>query len=119
MDRLSGVRVLVAEDDFLIGAHLESVLRSEGAAVTLVSEVSELGGIDKSMVDVAILDLTLRDGAADAAANAMTASGIKVLIYSGAEAKTVGSRVSGAEVLSKPAEDETVISAVAAARKSG
>src|SRR3954449_12561470 len=82
---LTGVRVLVAEDEAIVAFDLEETLRSLScsvrAAVSSGSSLLEL--VRQERPDVVLLDLGLADGFAGPIAAALRAEGVPVLLTTG------------------------------------
>ncbi|MET3995968.1 CheY-like chemotaxis protein [Bradyrhizobium sp. S3.9.2] len=61
IDPLKGCRVLILEDEYLVGDDLANALRSLGAHVTgPISHVAEALSLNHDCFDVAVLDINLR-----------------------------------------------------------
>ncbi|GGY52867.1 response regulator [Parvularcula lutaonensis] len=117
MESLKGLRVLLAEDDFLIATHLEGILSEHGAQVATVAEVADLMAVDPSTVDVAILDHSLTDGEVDGAAERLSDAGVPLIFQSGRETE-IREKWTSATILGKPVRDEVLLETLAAYRKS-
>ena len=116
MANLAGLRVLVAEDDFLIATHLEDFLSENGASVEMVSQVSELLKVDPKAYDVAILDHTLTDGEVDGAADRLVDAGVPVIFQSGRDAE-IRKRWHSVTVLPKPVREDVLLDTLAVHRR--
>ena len=118
---LTGVGVLVVEDDFLICMELESVLSEAGARIVgccrslaeaLGFIVSRLDGIEGPVVG--LLDLRLGKDSSLPAAQALRSRGVPFLFYSGQGGmKAVQDEWAGTLVIPKPALPGEIIAAVA------
>jgi DNA-binding response OmpR family regulator len=84
---LSGLRILVVEDEPIVAADLADTIRQDGATVvgpcSSIAEVRQLARTHP--VDVAILDVNLRDGDLTPVLEALLARGVPVLVYTGGE----------------------------------
>lgn len=101
---LSGKRILLVEDDALIGADLAGELTQLGATVTLTGRLTEAIALAEGAVDHAVLDVKLEDGNAHPVADRLLARGVPVTFHS-ATTRCAGlaARFPGAAVLRKPA----------------
>ena len=102
--RLSGRRVLVLEDEFLIRLDICAELESEGAETVEAGTVAEGLAQAARPVDAAVLDITLPDGESWPVAEALRERAVPVVIHS-AHAAEAAKRLPGTPVLSKPAPD--------------
>lgn len=108
---IEGLRVLIAEDDFLIASHLGDTLTDHGASVTLVSSVSELTSIDPVKFDVAVLDQTLSDGDVEQECRRLSEAGLPLIKQSGGDGKRADDDRYVA-FLGKPVDEDALIEAV-------
>ena len=110
MAGLTGHRILVAEDEFLIAITLEMLLSEAGAEVRTAATVAEAVGAAEDGVDVAVLDVSLADGEVFPAADVLAKKGCPIVFHSGhaTEAELV-ERYPGAHALSKPAHDAVLL----------
>jgi DNA-binding response OmpR family regulator len=112
---LNGLRVVVAEDDFLIAQHLEDLLLERGASTRMVSTVSELMSMDLSGTDVAILDSSLLDGSVETGAARLAEAGIPLIYQSGREAGEINSSGS-IGILTKPVNEGELLRLLASVK---
>ena len=84
-DRLAGRRILVVEDEFLIALDIEDALAALGCVVVgpagKLTEALELA--NKSEIDAAILDVTIRDDKVFPVADKLLERGIPFIFASG------------------------------------
>src|SRR5262249_52430160 len=105
---LTGKRILVVEDDFLIAMSVEEILEDLGAGV--VGPVNNLHDsiavAQNERLDGAILDLNLRGEQTYALAEILTARGVPFVFMTGYDSETVDRRYINVPVLQKPVESE-------------
>lgn len=67
MSRLRGLRVLIAEDNFMVADSLRALISAYGGKVTtMVPTVADaLAALESDSIDLAILDIRLRGGKVD------------------------------------------------------
>ena len=84
---LSGLRVLVVEDEPLIAIDLSAAVNESGAEVVgPCSSIAEARQHTRDKrIDAAILDLNLQDGDVTPVLEALIATGVPVLIYTGGD----------------------------------
>jgi two-component SAPR family response regulator len=85
MSRLSGVRVLVVEDDALIGMLIEDILLDEGCHIC-GPHITLGTGMDEAKteaIDIAVLDVNLAGKQSYPIAEALVARGIPFVLASG------------------------------------
>lgn len=107
--------VLVVEDEPLIGMLLEDMVDSLGHAVVACVDCVEdaLARIEEGGIDVAILDIHLREGAPVwPVADSLSDRGIPFLLASGDQLEAPPERHAGAPVLPKPFTIDEVRSAL-------
>ena len=83
---LSGLRVLIVEDEPVLSDDLSEIItEAEGVVVGPVATVREARALIKCGVafDVAILDVNLSDGVVTPVLEALQARGVPVLVYTG------------------------------------
>lgn len=117
MSELNGLRVLLAEDDFLIASFIEDIMKRYGVAVTIVSQVTEILALDPAGFDVALLDRTLTDGDVAPGAEHLKAAGVPVIYQTGYEPD--GEEDTDAvALLGKPVVEDELVAALLDAQKS-
>ena len=102
---LTGRRVLVVEDEYLLARFLRELLEIWGAtifgpAATIEEALALLAQADR--VDFAMLDVNLRGATAFAVADALRARGIPFIFTTGYTPSTIPERYRDAAVLRKP-----------------
>lgn len=110
---LKGKRVLIAEDSWHLAHALKMTVESEGAEVVgpvpTVKRACDL--MADSEVDLALVDVNLRDETAHPLIEALVARGIKVLVLSG-YARAGDFDESAVAVLGKPVQPERLLAAM-------
>jgi CheY-like chemotaxis protein len=102
MNALSGKRVLVVEDDMLVGMMIEEMLADLGVVCVAVSATvaDALSELEKAPIDAAILDLNLRGERSIPVADWLSARAIPFAFATGyADA---GEGTTGHPILPKP-----------------
>jgi DNA-binding response OmpR family regulator len=103
--------VLIVEDEFLIGVSVRDWL--EGAGFRTIGPVmtaaEALSVIDARGCDVAIVDLKLGDGPAEAVARKLSERGIPFAAFTGYPAEGLPAEYAGAPVVPKPCQAAEVI----------
>ena len=115
--RLDGLRILVAEDSFLIAEQVAELIAGEGG--TVVGPVPRVGAglalIARAPPDCAVLDINLNGEPCFAIADALKARDIPFIFVTGYSDRTVvPPGLAGAPMLTKPLEDETLVTSLAA-----
>jgi DNA-binding NtrC family response regulator len=83
---LSGLRVLIVEDEPVLADDLSEIIaEAEGVVVGPVATVKEARAIikDRVVFDVAVLDVNLTDGLVTPVLEALQARGVPVVVYTG------------------------------------
>ena len=109
------LRVLVAEDEFIIGCDLCHTVEEAGYIVEGPFEdlSSTMLAFQKNKPDIAILDVQLEDGIVYPLAEQMMAEDIPVIFHSGQlTPEEVSRRFPQAQTLSKPCPPAAVIESV-------
>ena len=122
---LTGLRVLVVEDDALIGMLMEDSLDDLGCAIVgptaTVAEATNL--VESSSVDAVLLDLNLGQGQnAYAFADSLLARGIPFAFVTGQDTSALRSGYQGCATLQKPFRADTLeqlLHRLAAERRQG
>lgn len=120
--RLSGLSVLIVEDEMLLAVDYEQMLASEGCAVIgpAPRESTALALLEGRRPDVALLDLNLAGRRPVALAQALTERGVPFLIVTGYGARHVDEPVfRAAPRLDKPLQAPALIEALAALARGG
>ena len=112
MSALTGKRILVVEDEFLIAAMVEDTLAEAGAVV--IGPVYKIQDglllVQNEAIDAAILDVNINGEPSDAIAAALMARGIPTVLATGYGA--AGLKRFQAPVLDKPYTAEALIAAL-------
>jgi CheY-like chemotaxis protein len=114
MPALSGKRILLVEDEFIVAAMLEDVLRGLGAVVVgpAYRLADGLRLAADEAIDVAILDVNIEGERSDAIADALAARDIPFVLATG---YGDGESRHGAQVLTKPYTPKMLAAALAKA----
>ena len=108
-------RILIVEDEMLVAIELESLLHDLGYEVAgIASDLVAARDYFDSDLDLALVDLNLRDGLTGPQIGAtLGAKGVTVLFVT-ANPRLLGDGIAGAiGVITKPTDEEMVKSAVA------
>ena len=110
---LAGCSVLIAEDEFLVAFHWETVLEEHGASVKTAASVEDAMPAAQDGIDCAVLDVSLLDGDVFPIADILQARGIPFVFHSGhANLDDLVGRYPGAEALTKPATEAVMVRAL-------
>lgn len=112
---LEGLKVLLLEDEFIIGMDIEETFVNLGADVTgpLETVESALSAIKGGDFDVGILDLGLLDGEAFPAADLLAKQDTPFCFYTGhGRPDDLRERYPSAKICVKPTDMEVLVSAV-------
>jgi len=107
-------RILIVEDEMLVALELQSILRELGHQIVgIAPDLPTAQGYFSQEIDLALVDLNLRDGLTGPQIGAtLGSSGVTVLFVT-ANPRLLGKGVSGAiGVITKPTDEEMVCSAV-------
>lgn len=101
---LVGLRILIAEDEYLIARDLELTLVDAGCAeVFVVPSIAECRRVAaETKLHAAVLDLCLRDGDASGLAGELRAQGIALVIVTGYEEMAAPTDLRDLPRLAKP-----------------
>jgi DNA-binding response OmpR family regulator len=113
---LAGLRVLLAEDEYLIAFELHDALIAAGADVigpfpTLRETIGCVNADTK--LDLAVLDVNLRGEMVFPVADALDARGVPFVFATGYDQETLPERFAGHMRLEKPLEAHTVAASIA------
>lgn len=111
---IMSAQILIVEDEMLVALELQSILRELGyQTVGIAPDLSTAQGYFSQEIDLALVDLNLRDGLTGPEIGAtLGASGVTVLFVT-ANPRLLGKGVAGAiGVITKPTDEEMVASAV-------
>jgi two-component system, response regulator PdtaR len=114
---LSGVCVLVVEDEPIIALDLASMLEDAGAKVIgpalTLDEADRLS--ENGLIAVAVLDVRIRRGTIARVASKLSLRGVPIVFHTGhASAETLLARWPDSRVLVKPARPEDLLAALLA-----
>lgn len=103
-DALAGLRILVAEDEYLQARDVEAALREFGAIVEgpCPDLHAALAIVERGEIDGAVIDLNLRDEMASELVEALRARHVPFVIASGYAGNILPIGLSGAPRLIKP-----------------
>ena len=113
---LSGIKVLVVEDQMLIAMDLEALLAVNGITDTVTSGSSEdaLRVLKSFVPDVAVLDVNLRVGTSISVADELSSRNIPFVFATGYDDKSwLPPALSAAPVVRKPYDSDELIQAIA------
>ena len=114
---LSGLRILVVEDEFFVAMDIERMLKSLGCEV--VGPVAKLRDAirmaQQEMLDGAMLDVNLAGERVDPVADELAARGIPFFFASGYGSKGLPARHAAAPALKKPFAEAAVAAMIAQA----
>jgi DNA-binding NarL/FixJ family response regulator len=117
---LTGARILVADDEFLIAIDIVETLAEAGAEVVgpCTTLAQTLKAAQHEDLSAATLDIRLGRETTEAVAAVLADRGIPFLFYSGqALPESVEARWPGSRVISKPADQEVLLNALRALLK--
>ncbi len=108
---LHGCRVLVVEDEFFLAAEIEDALTRAGAEVVgpLPDLQSALDQALRAPLDLAVLDINLRDQMVYPVADALTERGVPFLFATAYQESDLPLRHRGRRFLDKPYETSTLV----------
>ena len=108
---LTGVVILVVEDEFLVALNAETTLRQLGCTVLgpVGSRMEATRLVEQTRPDLVLLDLNLRDGPATELARALRDAAIPFLLTTGYAELPENDVLRAAPRLDKPYSDDTLI----------
>ena len=111
------MRVLIAEDEFLVGIQLEEDLRSAGCSI-----VGPFGTLETATVasrrerfDLALLDINLNGDLVYPLADELSARGVPFIFLSGYLSAALPERFRGSPLIAKPHDPAALIEVIRAA----
>ena len=107
-------QILIVEDEMLVALELQSILQDQGYEVVgIAPDLPTAQGYFSQDIDLALVDLNLRDGLTGPQIGAtLGSSGVTVLFVT-ANPRLLGRGIAGAVgVITKPTDDEMVTAAV-------
>jgi CheY-like chemotaxis protein len=116
MSTLTGKRILLVEDEFVVAAMAEDMLTELGATVIGPANTiaSGLRLAETDVIDAAVLDVNMDGGRIDPVAEALSARGIPIVFATGYGDSALG-RAHEAPILDKPYTQEQLAHALARA----
>jgi two-component sensor histidine kinase len=111
---LRGLRILVADDEFLIAVTIEDTLRDAGAEILSAATLSAaLKTANEEPLSAALLDVRLGRQTSEAVADALAAREVPFVFYSGQSLPDrMREKHPNARVLSKPTRQEAFVEAM-------
>lgn len=111
---LSGLRLLVAEDEAIVALMIEDVLADAGARVIgpVTSVATALAAAESESMDGAILDFNLGGERVDAVADMLATRGIPYLFLTGYGEGGLSHRYPKATIVSKPFDELALIDTI-------
>lgn len=108
------LRILIVEDDFMIGIHLTEMLEDIGYEVCSVvsTETEAIAAADLWMPDLLIADAWLRDGSGISAVETICRSRQVPHIFVSGDPHSVKAVLPGAVVVEKPFRPEVLLRAI-------
>lgn len=116
LGRLAGKRVLIAEDEPLVGLDLEDAVLDAGAAPLgpFPTVAAALQAMRQARIDAAILDVRLIDGESFPIADELTRANVPVVFHSGHVSRLeIGRNYPRAALARKPCAPETLLALLA------
>lgn len=113
--RLRGKRVLVVEDEFFIADDLARDFAAMGAEIVGPAATLEQARqlLDERPIDMAVLDIKLRDAVSYPVADELVARRVPVVFATGFDADVIPARFAGVPRCVKPASSGTVAALLA------
>jgi DNA-binding NtrC family response regulator len=113
---LSGARILVVEDDFLISTELDMILADAGATVVgpcrTLAQAEHV--IEGNHISAAILDFRIGETTSLPVAAELNRHGIPFVFFTGqTNTRQIENACPGAKVISKPFQRRTIVAALA------
>ncbi|WP_296721969.1 response regulator [Erythrobacter sp.] len=111
---LKGCHILIVEDDFYQAQDIRDTLQQAGVEIVgcraTVPDLDEI--LERSKIDIALLDINLGDTQSFDFARALDAKGIPCVFLTGYDVTVVPNDLNYAKFISKPAEASAVITAL-------
>ncbi len=119
--RLSGARVLVVEDEYLLALDAEQMLVDAGAQVVgpAPSCSQALALVNEAAIDAAVVDVNLGGEMAFPVIDALLARGVPVVLTTGYDASLLAARYPDVPRCEKPVEAPRLLSLLAAMAEAG
>lgn len=116
-NRLRGLRILVAEDSYLIAGQMRAILEHHGAKV--IGPFASMSAAQESLTrltpDVAVVDMNLRDAMADDLIEMLSGLAVPVVVVTGYEHLPSNTYDLISNRLNKPIHEQTLVEAIAGA----
>jgi DNA-binding response OmpR family regulator len=111
MDRGGAARVLLVEDEALVGLMMRAALSDAGYNVIgpFASVTDAVAALESARPDCAVLDINLLDGPVYPLATALADAGIPFVFATGYDARGVDERFKHVTVLQKPADRASLL----------
>jgi CheY-like chemotaxis protein len=121
MTRLTGLRILVVEDEALVAMLVEDTLLDAGASVVgpVASVAEALALLETEVPDVAVLDLNLAGETSTPVADVLAARGIRFIVATGYGADGLPPGHADVPVLAKPYDPDDLTLALALLARQG
>lgn len=112
--KLVGKRILIVEDDFLIGASLSDLLERHGCVVSgpVFTAKDAVDIIDREAIDGAILDYKVQDGVTLAIVGRLRQDRIPFVIVTGYQREYLPAGLRKAPYLAKPVLPDILIEVI-------
>ena len=106
--------ILIVEDEFLIACEMQSILEDDGyRCVGIASDLAAAGRYFEERLDLAVVDLNLRDGlTGPEIGKRLSSSGVPVIFITANPALLGGGIAGTIGVLTKPTDEDDLLSAV-------
>jgi DNA-binding response OmpR family regulator len=112
--RLSGLSVLILEDEYYLAEDAKQALEDAGAEVVgPCSDAAEaVALVDQNKPDCALVDVNLGRGANFAPAQALLARGVPIIFMTGYDSNVIPPAFSHLPCLQKPTQGDRIVAAV-------
>jgi two-component system, response regulator PdtaR len=112
-------RILIVEDEMMVAFELEHILTDLGYdPVGIAADLAEAGRLADDCIDLALVDLNLRDGLTGPQIGAMLSERNVTVLFMTANPRLLGDGVAGTiGVLTKPTDEQVVAAAISYALK--
>lgn len=116
VSQITGIKVLVVEDEYFLADDLVQALREAGALpIGPVASVAEAKSrVSRGGIEAAIIDMNLRGEGAEEVLDLLLRERIPTVLVSGYSAEALPARAAGVPRLEKPAAPQAIIQALAA-----
>lgn len=107
-------KILIVEDEALVAWNMKDILENDGlSCVDIAPDLASAESYFDAEIDLALVDLNLRDGLTGPEIGARLSSGGTPVIFITANPAQLGDGVAGTiGVLTKPTDDATLLAAV-------